>query len=306
MDGGIRTGSNPPKTKIFVGRLPEDAKAPDLKRLFERYGVVTECDILNRYGFVHMKNEDMAAQAIAELDNSEFMGSHISVEQSTGKKSGRGRGGGGGGPMRGGPGGRGGMRGGMGMGRAPPPYAREQRGDFDRRGPGGMPPPMRNGYNGSGGGGYDNYDRGAGAGGGAGGGGGYDSYYGGGRMPPPPGMMAPRERPVWPREPERRPHPDMMRMQYERRAYPDMGGRAPYEGRPPPPQAAPSPFERRSAYDRPMASDMYQRRSPPSVGYGGMGGAGYDRQPPMDPYMQRRYPAPSPLDREMQPVPRRF
>lgn len=42
--------------------------------------MVTECDILNRYGFVHMKTEDMAARAIAELDNSEFMGSHISVE----------------------------------------------------------------------------------------------------------------------------------------------------------------------------------------------------------------------------------
>jgi hypothetical protein len=27
-----------------------------------------------------MKTEDMAARAIAELDNSEFMGSHISVE----------------------------------------------------------------------------------------------------------------------------------------------------------------------------------------------------------------------------------
>jgi RNA recognition motif-containing protein len=51
-----------------------------LKRLFERYGVVTECDILNRYGFVHMKTEEMASRAIAELDNSEFMGSHISVE----------------------------------------------------------------------------------------------------------------------------------------------------------------------------------------------------------------------------------
>lgn len=68
------------KTKIFVGRLPEDAKAPDLRRLFERFGVVTECDILNRYGFVHMKTEEMALEAIRELDNYNFMGSQISVE----------------------------------------------------------------------------------------------------------------------------------------------------------------------------------------------------------------------------------
>jgi hypothetical protein len=103
------------------------------------------------------------------------------IQQSTGKKSGRGRGGGGG-PMRGGPGGRGHMRGGMGMGRAPPPYAREPRGDFERRGPG-MSPAMRNGY----GGGYDGFDRVPSSGSG------YDSYYGS-RLPAPPGMMAARER----------------------------------------------------------------------------------------------------------------
>ncbi|XP_046403661.1 RNA-binding protein lark-like [Ischnura elegans] len=166
MGDDIRTGSTPPKTKIFVGGLPEDAKAQDLRALFERYGTVTECDILNRYGFVHMKTDEMASRAIEALNNAEFMGVQISVEQSSSKKSGRGRGFG---PMmrgRGGP-----MRG-MRMGRAPPPYMmRDGRGDYDRRGPGmdgrgpgmdriGLPPPpsMRNGY-------YDSYDRG------------YDGYY---------------------------------------------------------------------------------------------------------------------------------
>jgi RNA recognition motif-containing protein len=63
-----------------VGRLPEEAQAQDLRRLFEQYGVVTECDILNRYGFVHMKTEEMAVRAIKELNNAEFMGVQISVE----------------------------------------------------------------------------------------------------------------------------------------------------------------------------------------------------------------------------------
>lgn len=85
------------------------------------------------------------------------------LQQSTGKKSGRGGGRGGFGPMRG----RGGMRG---MGRAPP-YMRDGRGDYDRR-PGLPPPSMRNGY-------YDNYDRG------------YDNYYPS-RGPPP--VMASRDR----------------------------------------------------------------------------------------------------------------
>nr|CAD7428843.1 unnamed protein product [Timema monikensis] len=242
----IRTSSTPPKTKIFVGRLPEDAQAADLRRLFEQYGVVTECDILNRYGFVHMKTEEMATRAIQELNNADFMGVQISVEQSTGKRSGRGGGRGGFGPMRG----RGGMRG---MGRAPP-YMRDGR-DYDRR-PGLPPPPsMRNGY-------YDSYDRG------------YDSYYSA-RGPPP----LSRDRGALPslREPERRSaYPDMIRSPYERRSFSDLG-RSPYDRPALPPVGA---FERRSDYAGRLGSEMYRRRSPPppASSYGG----GYDRD--IDPY----------------------
>ncbi|KAJ1529483.1 hypothetical protein ONE63_006257 [Megalurothrips usitatus] len=163
----IKTSSNPPKTKIFVGRLPENAQAADLRRLFEQYGTVTECDILNRYGFVHMKTEDQASRAIENLHNCNFQGSTISVEASTGKRSNR-EGGGPAGPRRGGGafgarGGRGGfgpMRGGMGYGGMrsspydrPGPYGRPDsygrpepgpygRPDFDRRpvGPGPVGP----------------------------------------------------------------------------------------------------------------------------------------------------------------------
>nr|CAD7399854.1 unnamed protein product [Timema cristinae] len=233
----IRTSSTPPKTKIFVGRLPEDAQAADLRRLFEQYGVVTECDILNRYGFVHMKTEEMATRAIQELNNADFMGVQISVEQSTGKRSGRGGGRGGFGPMRG----RGGMRG---MGRAPP-YMRDGR-DYDRR-PGLPPPPsMRNGY-------YDSYDRG------------YDSYYSA-RGPPP----LSRDRGALPslREPERRSaYPDMIRSPYERRSFSDLG-RSPYDRPALPPVGA---FERRSDYAGRLGSEMYRRRSPPppASSYGG-------------------------------------
>lgn len=269
----LRTSSTPPKTKIFVGRLPDEAQAQDLRRLFEQYGIVTECDILNRYGFVHMKTEEMALRAIKELNNAEFMGVQISVEQSTGKKSGRGGGRGGFGPMRG----RGGMRG---MGRAPP-YMRDGRGDYDRR-PGLPPPPsMRNGY-------YDSYDRG------------YDYYPS--RAGPPPVMQS-RDRgfDVFDREPERRSYPDMMRTPYERRSFSDIG-RSPYER----PSMPPVPsFDRRTDYGGArISTDIYRRRTPPpSSSYGA---AGYDRDG-LDPYgpPTRRYLAPSPLDRDM-PPPRRF
>lgn len=129
----IKTSSNPPKTKIFVGRLPENAQSQDLRRLFERYGTVTECDILNRYGFVHMKTEEQAAQAIEGLHNCNFMGSLISVEASTGKRSNRE---GGPGPRRGGFGGPRGGRGGFGPMRGGMGYGGMRSGPYDRAGPG--------------------------------------------------------------------------------------------------------------------------------------------------------------------------
>ena len=38
--------------KLFVGNVPPTCKPYELQALFERYGKVTECDILSDYGFV--------------------------------------------------------------------------------------------------------------------------------------------------------------------------------------------------------------------------------------------------------------
>lgn len=70
----------PPKTKIFVGKLPPTCKDFELRKLFERYGEVTECSILGNYAFVHMKTEDQAATAIRNLNNWDMNGFKISVE----------------------------------------------------------------------------------------------------------------------------------------------------------------------------------------------------------------------------------
>ena len=70
----------PPKTKIFVGKLPPTCKDFELRKLFERYGEVTECSILGNYAFVHMKTEDMADEAINNLNNWDMNGFKISVE----------------------------------------------------------------------------------------------------------------------------------------------------------------------------------------------------------------------------------
>ncbi|XP_034945656.1 glycine-rich cell wall structural protein 1.8 isoform X2 [Chelonus insularis] len=83
----------PRKTKIFVGRLPENCRNDELRQLFLRFGEVTECDVMNRYGFVHMAREEDAAAAIKALHNTHFKGATINVEQSTGKSRGGGAGG---------------------------------------------------------------------------------------------------------------------------------------------------------------------------------------------------------------------
>ncbi|XP_020707813.2 glycine-rich cell wall structural protein 1 isoform X2 [Athalia rosae] len=187
-DEKIVSTAAPRKTKIFVGRLPENCRNEELRQLFQRFGEVTECDVMNRYGFVHMAREEDATTAIKTLHNSNFKGATINVEQSTGKSRGGGGGGGArrdgdrrGGPMRGGRGGRDGGRDGR-----PGPYndrrgGRESgfggndrggRGDFGRRGDFG------GGRNGPGAGsGYNDYgNRGGGdyAGRGADFGGGYN------------------------------------------------------------------------------------------------------------------------------------
>lgn len=131
---------------MFVGSLPPNVTAEDLRRLFAPYGVIAECDIANRCGFLHLEDKDLAMKAIEELNNTTFMGGRISVEKGRVKPPGRrGRGLG---PMRGGDRDRGG------------PYARDRprNGGYERDYMGygdrfdyGKPmPPPRN---------YDGYDR---------------------------------------------------------------------------------------------------------------------------------------------------
>lgn len=79
--------------KVFVGSLPPGCKPEELRHLFTNYGVVVECDIMNRCGFVHLETIEMAEEAIAALNGIEFKGQTIVVEPGRPKDR---RGGGGG------------------------------------------------------------------------------------------------------------------------------------------------------------------------------------------------------------------
>lgn len=75
----------PPRTKLFVGHLPDGIRTEELQELFAKYGTVTECDVINKYGFVHMSTEEEAEEALKNLNSYSFMGSTLSVERSTSK-----------------------------------------------------------------------------------------------------------------------------------------------------------------------------------------------------------------------------
>ncbi|XP_041750025.1 RNA-binding protein lark [Coregonus clupeaformis] len=71
--------------KIFVGNVNSSTTEPELRTLFEKYGQVSDCDILKNYGFVHMNEEKDAQKAVAELHKHELNGAPITVEFATTK-----------------------------------------------------------------------------------------------------------------------------------------------------------------------------------------------------------------------------
>ena len=109
---------------IYVGNLNFSTSEESLRALFDNFGVVDEVKmIMDRatgrprgFAFVTMPNDDEANTAISELDNTEFEGRTLKVNEAQPRESrggggGRGRGGyggGGGGRGRGGYGGGGG------------------------------------------------------------------------------------------------------------------------------------------------------------------------------------------------------
>lgn len=71
--------------KIFIGNLACNTTAEELRELFEKYGNVTECDIVKNYGFVHMSSVAEAELAIQNLNQQQLNGWRMNVELSKGR-----------------------------------------------------------------------------------------------------------------------------------------------------------------------------------------------------------------------------
>lgn len=110
--------------KLYVGNLSYNTNEPDLEQLFGQYGTVESVQVMRDaatgrargFGFVEMSNDSEAQQAATSLNETEFGGRTIQVNEARPKppRSGGGPGGGGGGGgfrrNGGGGGGRGGPR----------------------------------------------------------------------------------------------------------------------------------------------------------------------------------------------------
>jgi len=98
--------------KIYVGNLSFDSSEEDVQRLFSEYGEVTsvalptdrETGRPRGFGFVEMSNED-AAKAISALNDTDFGGRRLNVNEAKPREPRSGGGGGGGGYGGGGGGG---------------------------------------------------------------------------------------------------------------------------------------------------------------------------------------------------------
>jgi RNA recognition motif-containing protein len=76
--------------KIFVAKLASKTTTDDLRALYEQFGTVESCKVImdretgrsKGYGFVEMPNENEAYKAIAETDETVFMGNELQVKKS--------------------------------------------------------------------------------------------------------------------------------------------------------------------------------------------------------------------------------
>ena len=90
--------------KLYVGNMSFDSSEDDIRRAFEAHGTVDSVAIITDrdtgrprgFGFVEMPNDDEARAAIENLNDKDFMGRTLKVNEARPRTEGR-RGGGGGG-----------------------------------------------------------------------------------------------------------------------------------------------------------------------------------------------------------------
>merc|ERR1719352_2118732 len=87
-------------TKVFVGNLPPEAEARDLRDFFRDFGQINDAWVARKppgFGFVWFDDERDARDACRDLDGRDILHNRVRVEISSNARRGGGGGGGGGG-----------------------------------------------------------------------------------------------------------------------------------------------------------------------------------------------------------------
>lgn len=68
--------------RLYLGHLPPEARSEDIQKLFDGYGRVVDCRVMNGkgFGFVEFESSRDAEDAVHSFNGKEFMGSSIVVE----------------------------------------------------------------------------------------------------------------------------------------------------------------------------------------------------------------------------------
>ncbi|KAH8099591.1 hypothetical protein BXZ70DRAFT_894790 [Cristinia sonorae] len=66
--------------RLYLGRLPPDARAEDVSKFFDGYGRIVDCRVMRGFGFIEFESSRDAEDAVHHFNGKPFMGTNIVVE----------------------------------------------------------------------------------------------------------------------------------------------------------------------------------------------------------------------------------
>ncbi|OSD08544.1 hypothetical protein PYCCODRAFT_1473136 [Trametes coccinea BRFM310] len=66
--------------RLYLGRLPPDARPEDVSKFFDGYGRIIDCRVMTGFGFVEFESSRDAEDALNNFNGKSFMGNNIVVE----------------------------------------------------------------------------------------------------------------------------------------------------------------------------------------------------------------------------------
>ncbi|TCD68445.1 hypothetical protein EIP91_010731 [Steccherinum ochraceum] len=66
--------------RLYLGRLPPDARSEEVSKFFDGYGRIVDCRVMTGFGFVEFESSRDAEDAVQHFNGKPFMGANIVVE----------------------------------------------------------------------------------------------------------------------------------------------------------------------------------------------------------------------------------